>query len=251
MIINMTGGGGGGASLNFAVKAYSSEAELMEAVPKENTIGIITALPVTDWIFSATEPEAAAGRVWFQTDKSSPVEFNALKKNSIQVYPTSAKHNITGSWVEVTAKIWQGGEWVEWLNSLYNNGVENLSVLGSKGFYKTAGSGTVTKNANNIVINSGSGSNTITVSHDNAIDLTEFNKLAVEVNSLYSGTDHYQYIFVASIKTADRSNANAIKQITKSGDVTIELDISNVTGSKHVIIEGYEKNLTIKKIWLE
>lgn len=55
MILNMSGGAGG-ASLNFDVKAYASEAAL-PATAKENTIAIITDTAITSYDFSATKPQ--------------------------------------------------------------------------------------------------------------------------------------------------------------------------------------------------
>lgn len=118
-------GGGGGTSLNFDVKAYATEEALLAATPKENTIGIITTNKITGWLFSATEPESPTeGMVWISTGASSTIEFNALKKNGIQVYPLSAKQYVSGAWVDVTAMSYQGGEWVEWIKAgdIYING---------------------------------------------------------------------------------------------------------------------------------
>ena len=115
-------GGGGGASLNFDVKAYATEEALLAAVPKENTIGVITQTAITSWAFSATEPaEPVAGMVWISTGDSSGVAFNALKKNAIQVYPLFAKQYVNGAWVDVTAYSYRGGEWVGWITYIAIN----------------------------------------------------------------------------------------------------------------------------------
>ena len=110
---------GGGGGLNFSVVGGLTQ----PADPKENTIWVETNVDITSWIFSATEPEAPAdgkdGPVWITSGTSSPVEFNALKKNGIQVYPLSAKQYVSGAWVDKTAKIYQGGEWVEWIPTNY------------------------------------------------------------------------------------------------------------------------------------
>lgn len=80
-------GGGGGAPLNFEVVGNQQPDN-----SKENTLWVNTDVKITSWIFSATEPEnPAEGMVWFSVGTSSPVEFNALKKNGIQIYPLSAK----------------------------------------------------------------------------------------------------------------------------------------------------------------
>ena len=105
-------GFGGGVPLNFAVKAYTSEEALLAAAPKENTIGIITTTAISSWIFSATQPaEAAEGMVWIILGTSSAVEFNALKKNALQVYPLEAKQYVGGAWVEKTYMVYKNGEW--------------------------------------------------------------------------------------------------------------------------------------------
>lgn len=112
-------GGGGGASLNFKVVGGTTA----PSNPKENTIWVNTDAEISSWVFSATEPESPEeGMLWISTDTSSPVEFNALKKNSIQVYPLSAKQYVGGALVGKTAKTYQGGTWVDWITYIYNMG---------------------------------------------------------------------------------------------------------------------------------
>ena len=120
-----------GVELNFDVVAYATEEALLAATPKENTIGFITTTAITSWIFSATAPaESAEGMVWISTGTSSTVEFNALKKNAIQVYPISVKQYVDGTWVSVTAYSRQGGEWKSWITYLYKAGDECTDVTG-------------------------------------------------------------------------------------------------------------------------
>lgn len=107
-------GGGDGAPLNFKVVG-----NLQPDNPKENTIWVDTDVPITSWIFSAEEPSPAeAGMVWISVGTSSSVAFNALRKNSVQVYPLSAKQYISGAWVNVTAMSYQNGEWSAWVTNL-------------------------------------------------------------------------------------------------------------------------------------
>ena len=183
------GPGGGGASLNFDVKAYPSEEKLLAAVPKENTIGIITTTPITNWIFNATEPETPdPGMVWISIGTSSPVEFNALKKNGIQVYPLSAKQYVGGAWVDKTAMSYRGGEWVDWIIYLYNHGDECENITGGWVFSKGSSSsvhstGTGTKNNGSITLNV-SGRATGVARPSNKIDLTGKSTLTVNVTNL-------------------------------------------------------------------
>jgi hypothetical protein len=81
---------GGGAPLNFKVVGGTTEPLIL----KENTIWIDTDSEISSWIFSAKEPtNFTEGMVWFfmSTTSSGIVEFNALKKNGIQIFPVSAK----------------------------------------------------------------------------------------------------------------------------------------------------------------
>lgn len=104
----------GGAALNFTVKTYPSEVELKADKPKENTIGVITTTTMTKWVFSATEPkEPEVGMVWISVGKESSVEFNALKTNTLQVYPNTAKQYVNSAFADVVFFIYKGGAWVE------------------------------------------------------------------------------------------------------------------------------------------
>ena len=130
------GGGGGGSVLNFDVKDFRTEAELLASAGKENRIGVVTPVPMTNWIFSATQPaEPVEGVVCFSTGTSSTVEFNALKKNGIQVYPLSAKQYVSGAWANVTAMRYQNGKWVNWLRPfLFKDGqVVNGNIVVKSG----------------------------------------------------------------------------------------------------------------------
>lgn len=106
--------GGGSGGLNFKIVGGTSE----PSNPKENTIWVITDVPITSWIFSPTQPEPPAdgkdGPVWFLTGTSSGVAFNALRKNAIEVHPSSAKQYIGGEWVSVEAQSYQNGKLIGW-----------------------------------------------------------------------------------------------------------------------------------------
>lgn len=119
-----TGGGGGGGGLNYKVVGGTSA----PSNPKENTIWVNTSTEITSHVFSATQPTGSEGMVWFKTETICNVNFNALKKNVLQVYPLSAKQYVSGAWVDKTAKIYQGGAWKEFvrlpvLNSSYPENV--------------------------------------------------------------------------------------------------------------------------------
>lgn len=106
--------GGSSGGLNFKVVGNPQPAN-----PKENTIWLNTDVDITGYYFQAEQPEMQPGEVWISTGKASQVAFNVLKKGTVMVYPLAAKQMLEdGTLVDVTAKIWQDGEWVELINLL-------------------------------------------------------------------------------------------------------------------------------------
>ena len=120
MIFNMSGGGGG-VGLNFKIVGNPQPAEA-----KENTIWIDTDEEITGWHFGTIEPEnPTPGMVWIYTGTTSSAKFNAVKKNSIMVYPLSAKQLIGGAWESVTSQSSHDGQWVDWMMYLIKH-INNL-----------------------------------------------------------------------------------------------------------------------------
>ena len=126
--VNFNSGGAGGGGLNFKVVGSPQP----PASPKENMIWLNTDVPISSYVFSAIQPEPMdEGMVWIYTGTSSPVAFNALKKNGIQVYPISAKQYVSGAWVNKTAKSYHDETWKEWWDGyLYKSGDECVNVSG-------------------------------------------------------------------------------------------------------------------------
>ena len=114
--------------LNFNVVGGTSA----PSSPSANTIWINTSTEITSYVFSATQPTAATGKVWIGIGASSTVAFNALKTNDIEIYPIFAKQYIGGAWVDKTAKSYQGGKWVEWIpaGALYWGGIDITNFTG-------------------------------------------------------------------------------------------------------------------------
>lgn len=161
-------GGGGGAALNFKVVGGTSA----PASPKENTIWVNTNTAITDWVFSATQPSAKSGRVWISTGTSSPIEFNALKKNGIQMYPISAKQYVSGAWVDKTEKIYQGGKWKDWATYIFNSGEGALKEI-----YSRIRPEDITVTNDKITVYSSGG--TVVVAKE-AVDMSKYKSMKVE-----------------------------------------------------------------------
>lgn len=241
MIINMAGGGGG-AALNFDVVRYATESELLAATPKENTIGIISTTEMTGWIIDVNQPENMTnGMVWISAGTASAVEFNALKKNGIQVYPLSAKQYINGEWVNKVAKSYQGGAWVEWVRVIYlfNNGDQCTSITGGW-VNANIGSNTIPPRVegNKLVIESSGHAN---FSVCNSFDESNWAKfkgegykyLCVNVSDYRTtGSNPVAYLRIMTSKTNDTSIAQVA--VTKPG--LYSLPITSITSGQPALI---------------
>lgn len=182
MILNL--GGSGGAPLNFKVVGGT----VQPANPKENTIWVDTDAEITGWTFSATQPETAQeGEVWIKTGAINSIEFNALKKNSLHVYPMNAKQYVDGVWTPKTALLYQNSVWRNFYTYLYDHGTEYPHIAN---FTDSRDSnGTVTRNDSDITM--ALNGTTASIGHfavtDVSMDLSQFNTIAMKL----SGTTSY------------------------------------------------------------
>lgn len=190
----------------------------------------------------------ATGQVWISTGTSSIMEFNALKKNGIQVYPISAKQYIGGAWVDKTAKSYQGGVWCDWMYDLYMDGGEwQARGLAPDSGWPLAYTPAVTKNTD------GSTTVSVTVSGEggggvwdlkNDIDVTNYTALCIKCKvSLPSRTEAGVCAHLAVIpRNASywTTNAAAIRTLpsTNNGITTYELDISSLRGTYDIAVCG-------------
>ena len=225
-------GGGGGAPLNFKVVPNPQP-----DTAKENTIWVDTDR-INNYYFSATQPENMVNYdVWFPVGTSSTVEFNALKKNGIQVYPISAKQYVSGVLRDVVAKSYQGGGWVEWWNGItyYSAGNEYIPYTGGWEVYKTS-KGSITKTESGIVADmktTASQNTTGYVYTKNKIDVSKKNKITVNSGWRTSIGGSASEAFIALINgSTDRVDNNAVA-IAKNADA---LDVSTVSGEYCVAV---------------
>ena len=174
-------GAGGGTPLNFKVVGNPQPAN-----PKENTIWVNTDTEITGWIFSATEPEGyAEGMVWIKTGAINSVEFNALKKNTIKVYPMDAKQYLDGAWVAKPTLIYQNGVWRNFYTYLYDNGTIYPHIAE---FVLAAGPGYIEFNDADIKVGmpqttASTGQFAVT---NTLMDLSSFSTLVMKVNGTTS-----------------------------------------------------------------
>ena len=191
------------------------------------------------------------GIVWIQTGTSSPVKFNALKKNGIQVYPLSAKQYVGGAWVAKTAKSYQSDAWKEWspAGALYYNGDQCVGTSGGWNARGWVNSGTIPNtivpsvafNADHMQITLDSGnlvSGAVEVVKDQ--DLTSVSKLTIDFEAT---TYAYQVrLLVIPRSTSYLDEAVCSVDLQASGGQTtvarrtVSLDVSGVSGSYDVVI---------------
>lgn len=240
MIFNMTGSGE--APLNFKVVPNPQP-----DTANENTIWVDTDR-INNYYFSATQPEGMVDYdVWFPVGTSSAVEFNALKKGGIQVYPLSAKQMVSGALVDKTVKIYQNGAWVDWWKGeLYTPGNEWVNVTGgwkARGIkpgndssYYVAAAPTLTMTGEYMQISPASaqyGGGVVEVAND--IDLTNISTISIEFEGTVSNN-------IVTFRTFNRNSAHLgeyvayVELLNKSTTAkkVVTLNVSSLTGKYDV-----------------
>ena len=224
--------------LNFEVVGGTTE----PTNPTENTIWVNTEVPITEYHFNSVEPESVTeGVVWFKTDITSNASFNALKENNLTVHPVNTKQYISGAWVNVIARNYKDGEWLDLLENIF-------LVSATKGFdapiVKTYSSqqNYSYSTANNKITITGSFnllSAYIALTFDKAYNLTGYNTLEFNVASV-DGTQGSGYCNIQKGRTYVRGGTNAasISLLTTGKRI---LDISNLSGEYyiHLYVEAY------------
>ena len=245
MIFNQSGG----ASLNFKVVKNPQPAN-----PSPNTIWINTDHKINGYSFSAIQPENMAdGEVWFLVGESSHITFSATKKNPVMVYPLSAKQKIDGVLVDVTAKIWQGGEWVDWITYLFSETLGQAVPFTST---KEA-NGSVSIGGNSIILDYSSTANgQVVLRTTNTVDLTKAKKIVFD--AVCTKTEDNAYIRATFLVNSTAPSADAMYDsfsayaVMQADSVRRQyaIDISGFTGQYYVGAKGLIGG-TIYNIWLE
>ena len=215
--------------------------------PKANTVWVDTDVEITGWDFSAAEPaNPAEGMVWFSVGTASTVAFNALKKNSVMVYPLSAKQYSGGAWVSMTAKSYRNGAWEDWFvwnGQLYQNGNEFTNETGgwyaaNEGSLVSSTIASVARNEDNMVLTVTGGRKSAMLASRKPIDLTDFDLVTFE-GLLHPGTgttDKAAYGFLYACKDNGGSLTNAARADIKASKTaqTITLNVSGLSGEHYI-----------------
>lgn len=257
-------GNGGGAGLNFAVKAYDT-VDLLPSTARENTIAVITET-IANWVFAASAPESPADNdLWIEVGKTSDVAFNALKKNGLYVYPASCKKYLSGEWASVEAFIYYNGAWTQFseivtIVNLYDAGEEYEAVTG--GWTNTGWSDNVYGiNASGIYASymmvtgaySNNYSKTSVVGTVNKINLAKITKLYANIEVSNTGL-----VYLGLCESRDVHELAASATQSTAGQYTFEVDVSSLTGDYYVVVfatgssaYGYSPVGKVTKVWGE
>ena len=210
------GGGRKDAALNFSIVGGTSA----PANPSDNTIWINTDKDITGWIFSATEPsEPAEGMVWIVTGASSNVPINALKENSIWVYPQSAKQYVGDEWINVPAKTYVGQAWSEWVISLLDN--DDITGGWTGSLSKLTASGVEGL------------SHSTTRATNKKIDFTNAKSLTCVFEDVALA---YATVYVSTTQDINGSVASASASQQNAASETVTLDVSGLDSSYYVVL---------------
>ena len=247
MIINMTGSA---PALNFKVVGGAAAPDN----PKENTIWVNTDIPITGRVLSVSEPSApSVGMVWITTGTKSAVAFNALKKDTLMVYPTACKQFVNGAWNNVTAKSYIGGEWVDWLAYLFSESSGQQVPWVFKA--QNAKVSNVSEKNGTIVFEYSAVDNSyLAAGTEDLEDLSGFTKVCfdLEVRSNYTSGGGEFVIGVTSAQVVSEYNNDFIASEKPAADSvrkTIKVDVSGIT-SGYVSAYGIV-NATIYNVWRE
>lgn len=232
MIMNMVGGGGAG--LNFTVKAYKS----LDAVPAsaaENTIAVITETAISEWSISSVEPDVQMpGMLWIYSGKSGAVRFNALKKNPIVIFPGSVMQFVNGAWAYVDAHIFQNGQWIQfalaWNGYYFDNGEQHNSITGgwTSDGYKYWGNTMKSGTLDATLGTRSDGANTASmIGTANPVDLTKVDTIYLTVDTVY-GTSQFRVMASKEVGADDLSIGLSVGELT--------VDVSGLTGSYYLAV---------------
>lgn len=230
--------------LNFTVIAYPSEVELNTATADGYTIGVVTTNPIKGWCFTVEQPEnMAEGEIWFSTGISSNVAFNALKENAIMVYPISAKQMVSGTLVDVTAKSWQDGAWVDWFPGtyLFNKGDQCTAVTGGWTTVSGYDPGVISGGTMKV-------EGLQTFSTSKAISKGNNTKLYVKADAV----DGNYHTFIINRTKGGLTSETVISEVTVNKG-TVYIDLTNAPASFYAMpyIAYGEGSMTISEIWME
>ena len=247
MILNLSGGGVG---LNVIIVVGTTE----PTNPRENTIWVNTDTEITGWIFDTNEPtEPEEGMVWIVTGTNSKVAFNALKKDTLMIYPTTCNQFVNGTWEHMTAESYIGEEWAEWFTYLFiENGGQAVPWV-----FKTMNAkvSAVSEKNGTIVFEYTTVDNSyMAAGTESTVDLSNCSKVCFDVvvrSNYASGGGEFTIGVTSEQVNAEYNNTFVASEKPAADSIrkTISVDVSGIS-SGFISMYGIV-NATIYNVWLE
>lgn len=243
-------------NMNFPVLAYSTAEDLLSDKPSDSACGIISNAEVSSYIITEEGPQPDVGEddlvpglVWIlQGDDGGPV---------------SAKHYISGVWIDVPVYLYSDGQWWNYVvqEYLYSMGEEFTDITG--GFssvnilrwnsYSRLTVDTVQKNETHIYLKASSNYQA-SIASANMIDVTNYSKLTMVINdcSIQSSTTTGGNKLMLTTSRTDASTAVASATIQ---DGLTEISVDGLSGSYYVVVAvhgvSYDNYAYVAEIYLK
>lgn len=242
--------GAGGILLNFKVIGNPQP-----STARENTIWVDTD-KINNYYFSPEQPgNMAEYDVWFPMDTASPVKFDALKKNGIQVFPGSAKQYIGGVLSSKVASIYQNDAWTQFsYNRVYLFKSGEGAIVELKGYKEK--NATVSIGVDSIDFNYSDKDEYYIASLRTVekVSLAAHTKLCMEYTASKRLSSQYAHIGVTSTAfTTGDPTINWVAQTAFSASTalkTVSVDLSTVANELYVAVK-FGGTMSIMNIWLE
>lgn len=241
-------GGGGSGGLNFQVIGGTAA----PSNPKENMIWVNTSTKITSYIFSTKQPTGSDGMVWIATGTSCTVEFNALKKNCIQVCPAAAKQYVNGIWVDKVAKSYKSGAWTDWSVELYPPSSNWNAATNGQGYAGISDEGIELQEK---WISYPQYQQVTTKTKWN---VTPYKKLCARMKS--SGTGCTKVLALSTVADSNVLYGSFVAKTTnatQTAGTVLECDISSISGEYYVVVGQYTNNgasnssTVFDDVWME
>lgn len=239
-------------STNFEIVGGTTQ----PSSPKENTIWISTSTTIGEYQFSYMQPTTRVdgtslqtGDVWIRTHNASASAFNAIKKNSVIVYPSSCLQWSGSAWVTKTAKIYQNGAWKITSIKIVDNGKAVIQFAGTNFFPADIYTGsirkapTVTQNSANYAISlkaDTSDRHLGTAFLTEKIDFTNLSTISITFSSIVSTVEAATKIAL-TLSDINNNHTYALSGYVflsngqnNQTNVTYTLDVSGVSGEKYI-----------------
>lgn len=135
-IVPLEGFSGNFSPLNFTIKTFATEEDLLASTALENTIGVVTTTPIVNYYFQSSTPATLAeGELWFYTgNHRDAIKINALKNHNLELYPILARQMESGVLVIKPTYVYQNGIWnnIDVLKYLYKAGKGKIVTFYTK-----------------------------------------------------------------------------------------------------------------------